>query len=588
MIPQRSERTSLAITTPLRRALGAHTSRVSRALAWHAIQSVAISVPLLVVALLAARLVDNQIDSEFLWLATGTVVASVAVALLSAGAGNTLLYTGAYDIGLDLRRQLVTSVRSAPIGAVLAKPRGEVTSIIDRDVDDIQSFINGRLPDLTSSLIGPLILAVILLVVDFVVGLAFILGFLLVALGYRSKLRMQARHVSYRSELRATQDERVVEFIQGIEVAKAFGVRSEVTSRLDESLRTYKEENLRSVRRTIPISAGLTAAASLLIGVLMAVVGWRYIEGAVDAPTAAGLLILVAGAARASLAVGSATGSIPGTAASLARINQLLDLPREPVPSRGPEPLRFDVAFEDVEFEYVPGRPVLHGASFDAPVRMTTALVGQSGAGKTTILHLLAGLWSPDSGRVTVGGVDLGLLSPDQRSDLVSIVLQDTYLPDGTVRDAITAGRDFDDAAVEAAARAARCWEVIESLPLGLDTPVGEGGNRLSGGERQRVAIARALILDTPIVCLDEATAALDATTERKLQEALAALLRDRTVLVVAHRPTTIRSADRIVVLDEGLVAEVGTYDELMQAGGVFAARTIALEESKRGLRRSS
>ena len=576
---------NLVIIGPLQRALGANAGRVRRALLWHALHALAIHATLVVVAVVAARLVASRLDTPFVWLATGFVLLSVVVALVAAGAGNRMLFAGCYDMGRQLRMDLVTAIRSAPVGVVLKRPRGELTSIVYRDVDDVETFISGLLPEFTSAAIAPIVLSAVVLAIDPVVGAALVLSFVLVALGFRFKLRRQARHIAYRRELRATQDERVVEFIQGIEVAKAFGIRSELSSRLDDSLREYRAENLSSVRQTIPLTGALAAGASLLAGANLAVAGWRFIESQIEAASLVALLILVAGAIRAVLAIAEYTGGIPATAASLDRINEVLSLPRQPVPGGGPQPAGHDVTFEGVEFRYDEDRPVLRGVDFRAPAGTTTAIVGKSGAGKTTILHLLAGLWNPDAGRITVGNVDLNLLSPDQREEVLSIVLQDTYLPGGTVREAIAGGRDLDDRALVSAARTAQCWDLIESLPMGLDTPIGEGGKQLSGGERQRIAIARALAGNTPIVCLDEATAALDPTTERHLQEAMTSLLANRTVIVVAHRPSTIRAADRIVVLDEGRVVESGTHEQLMAIGGVYARRTEALDRSTRGFR---
>ena len=565
-----------------RMSVGPERRRLSLALALRCLRGLAALGPLLVVAAVAGRVVGAGLDSAFVGLTSGALAASVVVAFLTHWVSSKMLLGVARDVTSRVRLELLRTVRSAPVGDVLSRPRGEVTSIIDRDVSDLEDFLVSSVGGLTSSAIAVPVLVAIVAFLDPVVGVVLLILGWLTVMGYAYRLRMQARHITHRYRLRAAQDERVVEFVQGIEVAKAFGLRSELAERLDASLRDYKTENLRSVRTTIPVGAGLGAAASLMGGLLLAVAGWRYSEGAIDASTTGALLILIAGATLAFIRFGSASGSVVYVSAAVTRIAELLGLQPDPVVPRGPEPSGYDVRFEGVEFEYAAGVPVLRGVDFVAPAGSVTAVVGESGAGKSTLLHLLAGLWRPDSGRILVGGVDLAALGRRQRDELMAFVLQDTYFPDATFREAIAGDRSVDDERIVAAARTARCWEFIQERKSGLDARVGEGGRQLSGGERQRLAIARALVADTPIVCLDEATAALDATTERRLREATASLLEGRTVILVAHRPATIRGADTIVVLEDGVVVESGTHQELMARRGVYAARAQALEDAGR------
>ena len=562
--------------------MGPEHRRLLRALALRCIRGIAALGPLVVVATMAGRIVGAGLDRAFVWSASGVLAASVVVAFLTHWVSSKMLLGVARDVTSRVRLELLRKVRSAPVGEVLVRPRGEVTSIIDRDVADLEDFLVGSVGGLTSSAMAAPVLVGIVAFLDPVVGVVLLVLGCLTVVGYGYRLRTQSRHIAYRYGLRAAQDERVVEFVQGIEVAKAFGLRSELAERLDESLRDYKTENLRSVRTTIPLGAGLAAGASLVGGLLLAVAGWRYSGGAIDASTTGTLLVLIAGATLAFIRFGSATGSIVYVSAAVTRIAGLLDLRPAPVASRGPDPTGYDVRFEGVDFEYEPGVPVLRGVEFVAPGGSVTAVVGESGAGKSTLLHLLAGLWEPGAGRILIGGVDLAALGRRQRDDLMAFVLQDTYFPDATFREAIAGERGVGDDRIVAAARTARCWDFIQERASGLDARVGEGGRQLSGGERQRLAIARALVADTPIVCLDEATAALDATTERQIREATASLLEGRTVILVAHRPATIRGADSIVVLEDGVVVESGTHQELMAKRGVYAGRTQALEDAGR------
>ena len=242
------------------------------------------------------------------------------------------------------------------------------------------------------------------------------------------------------------------------------------------------------------------------------------------------------------------------------------------------EPAGHDVAFEDVSFSYDRGEKVLDGVTFTAREGEVTALVGPSGSGKSTCARLAARLWDADAGHVTVGGVDVAAVDPEVLLGDFSVVFQEVLLFDDTVMGNIRLGRrGATDEEVLAAARAANCDEFVSRLPKGYDTMIGENGTRLSGGERQRISIARALLKDAPVVLLDEATASLDVENETQVQEALSRLLTGKTVIVIAHRMRTVMSADKIVVLEDGRVAEQGSPEELLAAGGLFA-RMVRLQ----------
>jgi ABC-type multidrug transport system fused ATPase/permease subunit len=266
-------------------------------------------------------------------------------------------------------------------------------------------------------------------------------------------------------------------------------------------------------------------------------------------------------------------GIIQTTAASLERIFTVMDLEPEINSPANPTPLpqSYDIVLEDVRFSYGAG-PVLDGTSFTVEAGTTVALVGPSGAGKSTLFNLLTRLADPEAGSVTIGNIPIQDFSLEDLRGLYSVVTQEAPLFDETLRDNILLNRSgITEDQLNQVLDDANLTETIAAMPAGLDTPAGPRGKRVSGGQRQRIAIARALIRDTPVLLLDEATSALDAQSEAAVQSALKRLSHGRTTVVIAHRLSTVREADKIVVMDKGRVIEEGTHDDLLTKDGMYA-----------------
>ncbi len=306
--------------------------------------------------------------------------------------------------------------------------------------------------------------------------------------------------------------------------------------------------------------------ALLVLGTYLA------LGGGIGAAEVLAILVLAARCADPLLSLADIGGQLRGARAELAKLDTLLRTPPLPEPAEPVHPDGDDLEFDSITFRYG-DRTVIDNLSMTLPEGRLLAVVGPSGAGKSTLLQLLARFHDVDAGAIRIGGADVRAIDTQALMARIAIVFQDVYLFDGTIEDNIRLGRpDATEAEVRAAATAARLDEVIDRLPDGWATDVGEGGALLSGGERQRVSIARALLKNAPIVLLDEVTSALDPVNEAAVHAGIEQLMAGRTVVMVAHRLRNVRNADRIVFLDVGQIMETGTHDELLRLGGRYAA----------------
>ena len=389
-------------------------------------------------------------------------------------------------------------------------------------------------------------------------------------LGVQRYVRRKTAHMRGQAGLRST---RLDEVFHGILPIKLNAMEGYQIRRFEGIVDRIVRAEIRmamgkaSIPAMIDIVAGLGFFAVLMVGGRDILAGDRTLGEFMSFFTAMALTF------QPLRRLGGMAGTWQVAAASLERIYRLFDTRPDIVAPAHPKapPDDFTVRLEDVHFSYG-DLPVLRGVDFRAPAGKTTALVGASGAGKSTIFNLLTRLIEPQSGRVTIGGIDVQTIDPAQLRALFSVVTQDAALFDETIRENVVLGReDIDDRRLEAALEAAHVAPFLKEFPDGSETPAGPRGSALSGGQRQRVAIARALLRDAPILLLDEATSALDARSEQLVQDALQSLSRDRTTLVIAHRLATVRDADHIVVLDRGQVVEQGTHNDLLQAGQTYA-----------------
>ena len=368
---------------------------------------------------------------------------------------------------------------------------------------------------------------------------------------------------------------RLEEALGGVRVVQAFGNEAHENHLFAADNHRYRRAKL-DAYRVMAASGALQYMGLRLVQVIVMVVGAGFVlAGDLTTGGFVGFLLLVGVFYRPLEKIASVIETYPRGIAGFRRYQELLATEPEIADTPGAieaPALRGDIRFQDVSFAYDPTRPILTGIDLNIRAGETVAFVGPSGAGKTTLLALLPRFYEPTSGRISVDGLALDGMRLNSLRRQIGLVSQDVFLFGGTLRDNIAYGRlGATEDQIRAAAAQAQLTALIESLPDGLDTVVGERGVMLSGGQKQRVAIARAFLKNPPILILDEATSALDSQTEREIQTALDALAQGRTTLVIAHRLGTIRHADRIVVMDQGRIAEIGSHAELIARGGIYA-----------------
>ncbi|MBW7902515.1 MAG: ABC transporter ATP-binding protein [Rhodocyclaceae bacterium] len=489
------------------------------------------------------------------------------------------------DVTHDLRVRLGEQLRRMPLEALHRRRTGELSAVLAGNVDEVVTPMGAVSAIILRSLIVPAVAVAATLFVDWRLALAMMVLFPLALPLHRARRRTAARTMHDLAAAHARTAAELVEYVQGLPVLRAARCTGTRAARLQDALaglRTMQEDaQARDMRPTL-----LTASlVEIGLVVVLALGVWRVLGGGLDVAALAALLVVVVRFAEPLSMLSGLSAVFDHMEAGFAQIEQVLAIPPLPMSSPPAVPQAFGVRFDDVDFRYAgqeAGEPALRGIDCHLPPRSLTALVGPSGSGKTTVTRLLMRHADPQRGRVLIGGADVRAIAPATLNALISVVFQDVYLFDDSILANIRMARPgATDEEVEAAARAAHCHEFIARLPDGYRTRVGDIGGRLSGGECQRISIARALLKDAPIVVLDEPTAALDSESEVAVQQAIDALVRDRTVIVIAHRLSTVVGADQILVLDDGRIVERGTHAELIAADGRYQAMWQAQQQAK-------
>jgi ATP-binding cassette subfamily B protein len=564
-----------ATPPPLRTLAQPVRGRLALAVGLQAVAALAGVVPFIAVSRIAEHLTTGTpADGDALWPLVTPACVSGLVALACGTAAGALAHIADNELQLILRRRLARHIGRLPLGRLADRGTGEVKQAVQDDVSALHTLFAHTLLDVVSVLTAPLLILVYLFTVDWRLALISVVP---LALGVFLFSRAMAGAATQMAEFGAALGRisaAAVEFASGIAVFKSFGRGRKAHERFVRTTEGFADFFSGWVRSTLVSSTvAVLVVTPAVVLLLLSLPGAVFVTQ--DWMTGAELLpfLLLGPAVAAPMGVvGPRVQQTRAGQAAAVRITELLNAPTLPEPTTPALPEGYHVSLRGVSFSYDGHTDVLSGVDLDLTPGTVTALVGPSGSGKSTLASLLPRFHDVTAGTVTLGGADLRDIPATELYRRVGFVLQDVRLLRASVADNIRLGRpDATDEEVERCARAARIHDRVTEMPDGYATEIGTAVT-LSGGEAQRLSVARALLADAPVLVLDEATAYADPHSEALIQDALSALAAGRTLLVIAHRLSTIRSADRIVVLEDGRVTEQGRHDDLLAAGGRYAA----------------
>lgn len=509
------------------------------------------------------------IDQTRLWLAWGGMLLFFLLVFLGEKRACHVTYRDGYGASADGRSRLAEHIRKLPLGFLMSRDPGELGNTMMNDFAQIEEATTHALPQLVGGGVVAVFSLIGLTVVDWRLSLAAFAGMPVTILIIWAVRSLEHKFGANHSKARVELSNRLGEYLSGMKVIKAYNLRGKNFKKLEQACHRFMKECIKLEGGMGPFY--LVGIAFLQIGLsLITITGVYLILGGTITVQTFALFLLVG--TRIFDPLAATIMKLPAFKYYATAGGRIVNLLEQPVMTGEAEPPEeHDIRFENVTFRY--GKAVvLDHVSAEMKEGALTAIVGPSGSGKSTMLRLISRFYDPQQGKVLFGSSDEQTMDPEKLMKKISVVFQDVYLFQDTIRNNIRYGReDATQEEIEAAAKEACCHDFIMKLPQGYDTMIGEGGSTLSGGEKQRISIARAMLKNAPVILLDEATSSLDPENEVEVQKAISRLIQGRTVVMIAHRLKTVVKADNIIVLDEGKAVEQGRHEDLLKRGGLYA-----------------
>lgn len=528
----------------------------------------ALKIPAIAVTL--HGVLSGNLTVQHILLSFGIMLFSIAGNALANYRSTMLQCEAGYGTCADKRIEIAEHLKYLPMGYFNQNSLGYIASVATNSMETLADVATRVVMMVTQGILTTAVVVLMICAFDLRIGGIAILGVLLF-FAVNSLLQKKAKKIAPTKDASDRKlVEKVLEYIQGIAEVKSYNLTGEKSKALNRAVDENTAANIKLEITFVPIMF-LQSLTAKLIGVVIAGVSVAfYLNGTMELLNAVVMVIAAFILFGALDSAGSYSALLRNVDLNVSKAQSVLDMPTMDIDGRDITPTNYDIDVENVEFSY-DKRKIIDGVSVHIPQKTTTAIVGPSGGGKTTLCHLIARFWDVDRGCVRLGGMNVKDYSMDSLMKNFSFVFQSVYLFQDTIANNIRFGQpDAPMEKVIEAAKKACCHDFIMALPDGYETIIGEGGANLSGGEKQRISIARAIMKDAPIIILDEATANVDPESEQELTAAIEALTKEKTIMMIAHRLKTVRHADNILVIDGGKIVQSGTHDELMHQGGIY------------------